>query len=485
MNRTEPPQPLACRAAEPEDSRAETVAPDGQPATRSDDALAEMDVIRLRAELTRLKIELEATRREHKLLLASLSWRLTRPLRLLNSLLSKRAGDHDRQPGASRLSREFSRADRRPRLAPFGKAGTTEEARLAQYAKDLATLRSDSTFDTEVYLPLDETRTGAIFDFLTRWILNHETRRRRDYIIRRPCAGFHPQIYAHAHEGIYETGLVNPLAHFIRSGRPEGPWRHDVITPVSPMRSPQSRGLPSAALHAHFHYPGLAEDFFHKLSRNDARCDLLLSTDESAKASALRKAAAQYRRGEVQLRVIPNRGRDVGAFLTGFADVIARYEIIGHFHGKRSEHGGGVLDPFFGDRWREFLWQNLIGDQHPMMDVVIASLAADEKLGIVFPEDPYLYHWDDNRTIAERLAARMGMLEPLPPFFDFPAGTMFWARTVALKPLFDLRLGWDDYPREPVPTDGTVLNAIERLLPFVARHAGYRFATTHVPGVTR
>jgi lipopolysaccharide biosynthesis protein len=50
------------------------------------------------------------------------------------------------------------------------------------------------------------------------------------------------------------------------------------------------------------------------------------------------------------------------------------------------------------------------------------------------------------------------------------------------------RSGWsrrcEDYPPEPLPHDGTILHAIERLLPFVARHAGCRFATTHVPGVT-
>jgi lipopolysaccharide biosynthesis protein len=79
----------------------------------------------------------------------------------------------------------------------------------------------------------------------------------------------------------------------------------------------------------------------------------------------------------------------------------------------------------------------------------------------------------------------MRMTDPLAPYFDFPTGTMFWARTAALKPLFALGLRWDDYPREPAANDGTILNAIERLLPFVAAHAGYRFATTHVPGVTR
>jgi lipopolysaccharide biosynthesis protein len=88
------------------------------------------------------------------------------------------------------------------------------------------------------------------------------------------------------------------------------------------------------------------------------------------------------------------------------------------------------------------------------------------------------------RKIAEGLAARKGIKEPLPPFFDFPVGTMFWARTAALKPLFNLKLGWSDYPEEPLPNDGTILHALERLLPFVAQHAGYRLAVTHVPGVT-
>jgi lipopolysaccharide biosynthesis protein len=138
-----------------------------------------------------------------------------------------------------------------------------------------------------------------------------------------------------------------------------------------------------------------------------------------------------------------------------------------------------------GDLWREFLWQHLIGDCHPMMDLILGRFAIDRELGIVFPDDPHLSDWDDNQEIAARLAARMGITEPLPPFFDFPIGTMFWARTEALRPLRALGLDWSDYPSEPVPIDGTILHALERLLPFAARQAGYRYATTHVPGVTR
>src|SRR5262249_14099273 len=158
--------------------------------------------------------------------------------------------------------------------------------------------------------------------------------------------------------------------------------------------------VPPAALHAHFHYPELAEDFFRKLDANQARCDLLLTTDERRKARMLRKAAARYRRGDVHVRVVPNRGRDIGAFLTGFgADLADRYEIVGHVHAKRSVFASGSSDPFFGERWREFLWQNLLGDQNPMMDIVLARMAADVKLGLVFPDSPQLPCWDGNRNI--------------------------------------------------------------------------------------
>ena len=180
---------------------------------------------------------------------------------------------------------------------------------------------------------------------------------------------------------------------------------------------------------------------------------------------------------------MPNRGRDIGAFLTEFAAEIVDggYDVVGHLHSKRSLH---VRDPMIGERWREFTWQHLLGWLYPMMDVILNRFAVDETLGIVFPEDPHLSGWDLNLEIASDLAKRMGINDALPPFFDFPIGTMFWARPKALKPLFDLKFKWEDYPQEPIAIDGTVLHAIERLLPFAARHSGYRYATSYIPGIT-
>ena len=434
----------------------------------------DFELTALYARVSRLEYEAEFYRQQLRALIRSLSWRLTRPLRLLSSLVRRTS-----PPG------RFSWAAGETTTREYFQFGGKEDLRiLRQHAEDLATLRDDTLFDPGLYLPLGWTRTGAIVAFLEQWSTHESRLPSGGLVLRRPCPGFHPQIYAHAHAGAYDTTVINPLAHFIRSGRPDGPWRHDVIIPAA-TRAPEEPNVPSAALHAHFHYPELAQDLVRRIAPRGARCDLLLSTDEAGKVEVLREAASGYARGEVKIRIVPNRGRDIGAFLTGFGDeIVARYDIIGHVHGKRSLHGGG-LDPFFGERWREFLWQNLIGGRDRSMDIVLAHLADDARVGLVFPEDPYLHGWDGNGAAAEKLAARMGMTDPLPPYFDFPTGTMFWARTAALKPLFALGLRWEDYPREPAANDGTILNAIERLLPFVTAHAGYRFATTHVPGVTR
>jgi glycosyltransferase involved in cell wall biosynthesis len=347
---------------------------------------------------------------------------------------------------------------------------------------DFITLRDNSLFDENMFLPPDSTtstREEAIRQFLTLWAAVTTSRKpATNARFRRPCAGFHPQVYAHERSCDYDTTIVNPLAHFIRSGEPEGPWRHEVIEP--PGTTLANITSLRTGVHVHLYDPELASDFLRKLCCNRSRCDLLLSTDTPAKADKLQSAMMGYGRGEVTIRVVPNRGRDIGPFFTAFPELLSEYDVIGHFHSKRS-----LLDAVLGETWREFLWQSLMGDLYPMMDIIIERLTVDDGLGLVFAEDPHLSDWDDNLEIAKTLAKRMGIDDSLPPFFEFPNGTMFWCRPAALEPLFALKLDWHDYPEEPIAYDGTILHALERLLPFAARHAGYRLATTHVLGVTR
>src|SRR5206468_8183486 len=56
---------------------------------------------------------------------------------------------------------------------------------------------------------------------------------------------------------------------------------------------------------------------------------------------------------------------------------------------------------------------------------------------------------------------------------DFPSGSMFWARSPALRPLLDLGLATEDFEEEAGQIDGTLAHAIEHLYFHACEHAGY------------
>ena len=62
---------------------------------------------------------------------------------------------------------------------------------------------------------------------------------------------------------------------------------------------------------------------------------------------------------------------------------------------------------------------------------------------------------------------------------------MFWVRKGALTKLYELDLDWEDYPQEPLEYDGTILHAIERLLPIIAEESGYEYRMTYIPELNR
>ncbi|TPJ75508.1 glycosyltransferase [Mesorhizobium sp. B2-5-13] len=355
-------------------------------------------------------------------------------------------------------------------------------AAAALHDEDLATLMEATAVDLDMVLPpgmapVDELEAAR--RTLQQWsIMGLSTDSTANPQFRRPCPGFNLQSYAQANPEECGPGQAHPLAHWLRAGRPVGSWSRDVFKPTNGVYQPLE-GMQRVALHAHFYYEDLADDLAFRLKRNRTRCDLFLSTDTDAKARHLRAAFGDHH-GSVEIKIVPNRGRDVGPLLTEFLPRLldGSYNLIGHVHAKKSVG----TDAAMGEAWRHFLWENLVGGEHAMLDLAAAVFASNPVIGLLMAEDPHLVGWNDNREIAEDLARRMGITTPLADFFDFPLGTMFWCRPKVLFPLLELDLDWNDYPSEPVPYDGTVLHAIERLLPFVARKAGFDTAGLRVPG---
>jgi len=337
---------------------------------------------------------------------------------------------------------------------------------------DYRQIKESGLFNANFYLPpfspkytLDET----ICNFICFWHAQP---------LRKPMPGFNTQIYAASHN-LTAHGSPNPFAHYLRTGKPQGQWNSPIIDPSATV-TPSSQAL-RCALHIHVFYPKLLEDILKPLAYNQLKCDLFVSVTSQDALKQVETILKSYSKGTYEICIVPNRGRDIGPLLSAFNEKIASYDIIGHLHTKKSPH---LKHPGAARLWFTFLIENLIGGQNSMADRIIAQFAQDETLGLVYPDDPYILGWGENKPFAVQLAQQMGLPELPDGSFSFPAGTMFWARPAALKPLFMLNYSWGDYPVEPLPPDGSMLHAIERLLPFVAEKQGFKKALTYVSGIT-
>jgi glycosyltransferase involved in cell wall biosynthesis len=359
--------------------------------------------------------------------------------------------------------------------------GWGRAAAAALRAEDLQTLVDSRAVDAELALPPGVLAPGAFGverQVLQQWaVVGTSPDQTANPQFRRPCAGFHPQAYARAHPEACGEGGANPLAHWLRAGRPDGGWSRRVFSPLDP--PPRAATPLRVALHAHVS-DTLARDLAARLAGNATRCDLFLSAATQAMAAQLRPAFAGHA-GAVTIRVL-DRGHDIDGFLAGFASEIESgdHDLFGHVA------GGQDLDPdaASNELGRAFLWENLIGGQYPMLDLAAAAFAARPDLGLLMAEEPRLAGWGKNRAIAQALAVRLGLAATLDDFIDFPLGGMVWARPAALRPLLALGLASPDLAADSVADDGSLPQALERLLPTAARRAGLAVAGLRAPGTT-
>jgi lipopolysaccharide biosynthesis protein len=295
---------------------------------------------------------------------------------------------------------------------------------------------------------------------------------------RKPYPGFHPGIYQERQGLAIENG--DPFAHYLRAGRPDGVWNAPVIEASATPSAPSGQRV---ALHVHVHYPELLSAIVERLVLNKVRPDLFISINREEVRAEVEHELQAYGGRVVEIALVPNRGRDIGPFVSTFLPrLLAGYDVIGHLHTKKSVD---VKDASVGQSWYRFLLENLIGGVGgPMMDRIMARLAAEPSIGMVFPDDPNVLALGANRPEAELLARRMGFLG-LPEHLNFPVGSMFWAKKEGLEPLACLNMAYEDYPEEPLPYDGTLLHAMERLFPLSLNSLNMCSAGIYISGVGR
>jgi GT2 family glycosyltransferase len=246
---------------------------------------------------------------------------------------------------------------------------------------------------------------------------------------------------------------------------------HSVAVPFG-FRRTWKFPFPKLAVICHLFYEDLASEFRRYLMNIPFPFDLFISTNDSFKKTILEKTFSDWGCGTVEVRISPNCGRDIAPKLLCFKDIYDDYEFTLHLHSKRSDHASVLAT------WRGFLLENLLGSPEIVLSVFDAFDQRPD-LGIVasqhFEPVRHWINWGGNFAIACQLAERMGISLSEDTVLDFPSGSMFWARTSALKQLLEANLSYDEFSQETGQIDGTLAHAIERLYYYVCEHSGFEW----------
>lgn len=236
------------------------------------------------------------------------------------------------------------------------------------------------------------------------------------------------------------------------------------------------------AVFLHLYYPDLTTEIAEYLSNIHVPFDLFISTDTREKEIAIRQHAISGNARNIEIRIVPNRGRDIAPKLIAFADIFPKYDLALLIHAKRSLHHSDLAD------WRKVILCQLVGTKAIVNDI-LGLFSAFPDLGIVAPKhfEPILgnirwgVNWGGAKLLADRLGIKVNQRVPI----DFPSGSMFWVRPAALAPLLDLKLKIEDFEPEQGQQDGTLGHQLERLFYFACEKAGYRWLKVARPELFR
>lgn len=244
-----------------------------------------------------------------------------------------------------------------------------------------------------------------------------------------------------------------------------------IVQPKLPVCNTEKR----YAIFAHLYYEDLFEYSVGKIFNVPEFFDIFISTDTKEKAEKIGKMCEKRK---VHISVFNERGRDLSALLVCHRREILKYDIIGFIHDKKSSQMDYVT---VGESFNRNIWENMLSSREYICGVM-ELLNQDKYLG--FLSTPMVYHgtyfhtaidswticFDKTLQLAEMLDIRIQIDKSRNPV---ALGSAFWCKTKALQKLFLHEFSPQDFPEEPMPVDGTISHAIERILPYVGQAEGF------------
>jgi tetratricopeptide (TPR) repeat protein len=222
------------------------------------------------------------------------------------------------------------------------------------------------------------------------------------------------------------------------------------------------------AIQLHVFYLELLPELLCFIDNIPFQFDLVITCKADDK-DQVGEICASFNRGSFTIIAVDNRGRDIGPWLV-HKELYLKYDLVCKLHSKSSPHAPELCG------WRLQLLFSLLASPD-YIESLVKAFEDNPTLGVAMPP----YHprilndigWGLNQSLAAELCTKLGL--SMPETMDvFPAGSMFWYRPAALKGLLSKDWKIDDFPEEAGQSDGTIMHALERLIPTVANSNGFQ-----------
>ena len=236
------------------------------------------------------------------------------------------------------------------------------------------------------------------------------------------------------------------------------------------------------AIQAHVFYEDLINEIIKFTNNIPVKFDLYITTISYEKKIIIEENVKNFSKAnKYEIKIVKNRGRDVLPLLIQLQKNYKNYKYICHIHTKKSHH-----DSLLGEKWRNYLYQNLLGNKE-IISEIISDFERFDKLGFIFPEVYYeiikkIDNYEQTNFFLHKPNVKYMnfILNKIFPGFKvgdrliFPSGNMFWAKIKSVYQIFKIKL-YKFFPKELNQTNGTIMHAIERIWLYLVKLNGYYY----------
>lgn len=242
-------------------------------------------------------------------------------------------------------------------------------------------------------------------------------------------------------------------------------WLQATREALSPAPPAVAMHRPCVVIHAW--YPDVFAELLENVRATGIDWRIVVTTTTAREEEMGQILAASGLAGEIH--AFANHGRDILPFLHMAERLLEEGEdVVLKLHTKRSTHRDD------GEQWRNELIGRLVAPERAAR--IVQAFREQPGLGLVPPEGHVQrldYFWGANERNVQGLLSRFGVPQADTGTDTFIAGSMFWVRLGALRPMLDTHLQPSLFDTEAGQVDGTLAHAIERTFTLVARHAGF------------